>query len=265
MSKIRVLALGDVVGRPGRNAISKLLPSLRATHQADLVIVNAENASGGLGIDPRSAGELRSAGADVLTLGDHAWQRREGRQFIHTEQGWVVRPANYPSGTPGAGFAKLELPGGIRIGVVNVIGRVFIELPLDCPFRTVERLIENELADCTIKILDMHAEATSEKEAIARFLDGRVSLVFGTHTHVPTADERILPKSTAFVSDLGMCGCLDGVIGMDATVAIDRFLTGLPRAYEVAEGPGVLQGIVCEIDGETGRAESIERVRAALS
>jgi len=240
--------------------LQRLLPSLVKRLNANGVIVNGENAAGGLGLDAKTADEIRAAGASVVTLGDHTWQKKELKVAIESRTSWLIRPGNYPPGAPGNGHTIVSL-GGEKLGVMNLLGRVFINFPLDCPFRTADALLNGPLKECSMIVCDMHAEATSEKLAMARHLDGRVSLVFGTHTHVQTADERILPGGTAFISDLGMCGSQDGVIGMDARVALQRFLTGLPLAYEVAAGEPVLHGIVCEFDPRSGKAISIERIR----
>lgn len=256
---IKILVLGDVVGRPGRTAIRERLRSLRERVGADLVIVNGENASGGVGIEGESAREIRAAGADVITLGDHTWQRKEAKQLLEDHRDWIIRPANYPEGAPGRGWTIVEVRG-IKVGIFNLLGRVFISAPLDCPFRSAEKIVGTALKDCPIKVLDMHAEATSEKIAMSHHLDGKISLQVGTHTHVPTADERICPHGTASITDLGMCGSEDGVIGMDASVALARFMTGMNHAYQVSAGNALLRGVVCEVDAMTGRAVSIERV-----
>jgi metallophosphoesterase (TIGR00282 family) len=256
-----VLCLGDVVGRPGRSAIKQRLRSLRQSVGADLVVVNAENASGGVGIDPESAREIGEAGADILTLGDHTWQRREAAAWIDGQAHFCIRPGNYPPGAPGRGWTVWTTPDGWRIGVVNLLGRVFFNFPLECPFRVADQIIAGPLKDCAAIIVDIHAEATSEKMALARYLRGRVTAVVGTHTHVQTADHQILEGSTAFMSDLGMCGPMDSVIGMDVDVALRRFLTGMPAAYKIGSGPVVLSGCVVSIDRASGRAVAIAPVR----
>lgn len=261
---IRVLFLGDVVGRPGRRAVASRLPALRRELQADLVVVNGENSAGGLGIDEECAREIRAAGADVITLGDHTFQRKEMRRVLEQQQEWCIRPLNYPAGAPGRGYTIVTLRRGeeqVPLAVMNVMGRTFMGLTLDCPFRAANALIDGELAATPIRVCDFHAEATSEKVAFARYLDGRISAVVGTHTHVQTADEQILPQGTALLSDLGMCGSIDGVIGMKSEVAIERFLSGLPAGYEVARGRVALCGAMVTIDARTGRASSIVRVR----
>jgi metallophosphoesterase (TIGR00282 family) len=226
-----------------------------------MVIVNAENASGGVGIDPESAREISHAGADILTLGDHTWQRREAAGWLESNSNLCIRPANYPTGAPGRGAVVWTSADGFRIGVMNLLGRVFMNFPLDCPFRKADELLAGPLADCDAVVCDIHAEATSEKMALARYLTGRVALVFGTHTHVQTADHTILGEGTAFMSDLGMCGPTDSVIGMDGETALRRFLTGMPHAYKIGRGPVVLSGCVLSVARASGRAVSIEPVR----
>ncbi len=261
---MRILCLGDVVGRPGRIALSVGLPRLIERLKPDVVVVNGENASGGVGLDPKSADEIRAAGANVVTLGDHTWQRREIRGAMESRP-WIVRPANYPEGAPGSGYTKIKSASGSSVGVFNLLGRVFLNFSLDCPFQVVDKLLEGPLKDCKVIIGDIHAEATSEKIALGRYLDGRVTLLFGTHTHVQTADEQIFAGGTGFISDVGMCGSQNGVIGMHAKVALDRFLTGMPHAYQVAEGMEILHGVWCECDESTGRVSSIERVREVVT
>lgn len=258
---IRILCLGDVVGRPGRRGLLKTLRSLREKYSVDLVIANGENASGGLGFDAESAKDLQEAGVNLVTLGDHTWQRSGVGDFLTRNQNWCVRPANYPPGAPGSGWLVHQIGGKISLGLFNVLGRVYMTSPLDCPFRAADEIVNGPLAACTIKICDAHAGATSEKVALGRYLDGRVSLVFGTHTHVQTADEQILPGGTAYISDLGMCGAESGVIGMDADVALARFLSGMHHSYRIGSGPAQINGIVAEFDSENGMALSIERVR----
>jgi 2',3'-cyclic-nucleotide 2'-phosphodiesterase len=260
----RILCLGDVVGRPGRSALKQRLRALRLATRADMVIVNAENASGGVGIDPESAREIGDAGADILTLGDHTWQRREAAEWLSHNEDFCIRPANYPAGAPGAGAVVWTADDGFRVGVMNLLGRIFINFPLDCPFRKADEILAGPLADCDAVILDMHAEATSEKMAIARYLRGRVALVYGTHTHVQTADHAILGEGTAFMSDLGMCGPTESVIGMDPDVALKRFLTGMPHAYKIGRGPVVISGCVVTIARASGHAVAIEPVREMI-
>lgn len=264
MQNFRILCLGDVVGRPGRHALKSVVPRLRQEFNLDCVIANGENAAGGTGIDAACADEIRSYGVDVITLGDHTWQKKEFRKYLDTNAEFCIRPANYPQAAPGRGWTTLEVRG-VKIGVMNLIGRVFMNIPLDCPFRTADELLREPLKACDLVMCDMHAEATSEKIAMGRYLDGRAHFVVGTHTHVQTADNQILKGGTAYLTDLGMCGGFEGVIGMDAQVAIDRFLTGIPFSYEVTKGDCMVCGAVAEIDLETKRAISVERVHTALS
>jgi len=259
---IRVLCLGDLVGRPARGLLVRHLRHIRESGEIDLVVANAENAAGGVGIDAKTAAEIRGAGVDVLTLGDHVWQRREFRDYLQRNAAFCIRPANYAAGAPGAGWTVVERKG-CRIGIMNLIGRVFMAATLDCPFRAADALLSGPLAACPACICDFHAEATSEKVAMGRYLDGRVSLVFGTHTHVQTADEQMLPGGSAYLTDLGMCGSSSGVIGMDSDAALARFLSGIPNSHKVAKGKARLHGAVCTLDAGSGRALGIERFRFA--
>ena len=259
---MRLLFLGDVVGRAGRRVVQEELPRLIGRYRLDFVVVNAENAAGGFGITEPIAQELIDAGADVLTLGNHAWDQREALVFIERQER-LLRPLNYPKGTPGKGAGLFRARNGADVLVANVLGRVFM-YELDCPFRAVEA----EVAACGLKrgadaiLVDFHAEATSEKQAAGVFLDGRVSCVVGTHTHVPTADHRILPGGTAYMSDAGMCGDYVSVLGMDVEEPVNRFLTRIPRGrFEPAAGPATLSGLAVEIDDRTGLAVRLEALR----
>lgn len=259
---MRFLFLGDIVGRPGRIAVQERLPGLRQAWGLDCVVINGENAAGGFGITEAICEEILAAGADVVTLGNHSWDQREALVFIE-RQDRLVRPANFPQGTPGRGAAVIEARNGARVLVVNVMGRIFMDA-LDDPFSAVEREIAacplGEVADAVI--VDMHAEATSEKQAMAYFLDGRASLVVGTHTHVPTSDTRVLPGGTAYQSDAGMCGDYDSILGMQKDEPIRRFLQKTPGArLEPATGEGALSGVAVEIDDRTGLAHAVWPVR----
>jgi metallophosphoesterase (TIGR00282 family) len=256
---VKVLFLGDVVGAPGREAISQKLAAFKVDNSIDIVIANGENASGGLGLSPESALELRRAGVDLITLGDHTYQRKEIGDFLNEHSSWCIRPANYPSGAPGRGWLVYKFKE-ITILLANLMGRTFMNGQLDCPFQIYERDIKQNKADAVISIVDFHAEATSEKMAFARSVDGEVSLVVGTHTHVQTADNQILEKGTLYITDLGMTGFLGGVIGMKSETAIARFKSGLPHSYKIAEGDGVLSGIIAVFDGVSGMGISIDRV-----
>lgn len=263
---IRILALGDVVGQAGRDELIRQCSRIKAHYCADLLIVNGENAAGGAGINPKIAQELRAAGVDVITLGDHTWERKEINSFLESKPEWCIRPANYPipqagPSAPGLGVTRVKTKTGVEVGVFNLLGRVFIQGALDCPFQKADQILSNELQGCKIIVLDMHAEATSEKYAMGHYLDGKVSFVFGTHTHVQTADQQILPNRTAFISDLGMCGPKDSVIGVDPEMAIRRFLTGRPFSFDVGKGAVMLSGALCVVDVQSGRAKTIERVQ----
>ncbi len=254
---MNILFIGDVVGRPGRLAVRTLLPALVARYSIDFTIANAENTAGGLGLTPAMADELLSAGVDCLTTGNHVWKHKEFYSYAATQRR-IVRPANYPPGAPGRGAEAYSAPAG-TVGVLSVLGRVFMD-PLDCPFRAADREIDALRGKTKVLVVDIHAEASSEKVALGWYLDGRVGAAIGTHTHVQTADERILPKGTAYITDAGMTGPRDSVIGIQKEPVIERFLSGMPRKFEVAGGPAVLNAVVVSIDAETGIARSIERV-----
>ncbi|TMB51955.1 MAG: TIGR00282 family metallophosphoesterase [Deltaproteobacteria bacterium] len=257
---MRLLFLGDVVGRPGRRALAALVPRLAAQEDIEFVIANCENASGGKGVDPRSADELHEAGADVLTSGNHVWQNREIVPYMR-ESGRLLRPLNFPPGVPGVGWTVQKARRSeARVAVLNLIGRVFMA-PVDCPFRAADEALADIRREASIVFVDMHAEATSEKVAMGRFLDGRVSAVVGSHTHIQTADETVLPGGSAYLTDAGMCGPEDSVLGVRTDRVVERFLTQMPTRFEVAAGAVLVQGAVIDIDGETGRARSIRRVR----
>lgn len=256
---MRVLILGDVVGRPARRAVRDLVPVLVKNESIDLVVANAENAAGGIGVDIKSAKDLLSAGVHVLTSGNHIWKKKEIYSFLD-EHEKLIRPANYPAGAPGRGWC-LWRQNDLKALVINIQGRVFMPNHVDDPFRCVDDILKEQGKEATVIIVDMHAEATSEKVAMGWYLDGRASIVYGTHTHVQTADERILPGGTAYITDLGMCGPLDSVIGMERENVIQGFLSQLPRQFEVARENVALQGIVVELDDKTGRAREIRRLR----
>lgn len=259
---MRILFLGDVVGRAAREAVAAALPDLRKRLAIDLAIVNAENASHGFGLAPEMARALLAAGADVLTLGNHAWDRREIVSFI-AEEPRLIRPLNFPPATPGAGSITVALADGRKALVVNAMGRLFLE-PLDCPFRTTERLLSQHRLGGTAAaiVIDFHAEASSEKMAYAHSFDGQVSLVVGTHTHCPSADHQVLPGGTAFISDVGMCGDYDSVIGMAKGPASVRFWTRMPgERLAPAEGEPTLCGVFVETDDATGLALRIAPLR----
>lgn len=251
---MRILMIGDVIGKPGREAVRVLLPGLKRERSINFVICNGENTAGGFGITADTAAELLESGVDVLTSGNHIWDKKEIVPYL--DEGLpLIRPANYPD-APGRGYLH---QGGVT--VVNLMGRVFMA-PLDCPFRTADALLEQlkEEGESKVIIVDFHAEATSEKQAMGWYLDGRVSGVFGTHTHVGTVDARILPKGTAYLTDVGMTGPMDSVIGSDKGAVLARFMTSLPQRLPVATGPCVLNAVLVDVDEMTGKASSIERV-----
>jgi metallophosphoesterase (TIGR00282 family) len=254
---IRVLVLGDIVGQAGLRALYVGLSDLVREYRSDLVIANAENAADGFGLTPQIVGELAKSGVDVVTTGNHIWQRREILPFLEGNPN-VLRPANYPGDPPGAGWCVTEARR-TPVGVLNLQGRVRLAT-VDCPFACAQRLIGAISRKSRIIIVDFHAEDTEEKEALAVYLDGKVSVVFGTHTHVQTADERILDGGTAYITDVGMTGPYDGVIGFDATTAKDRMISQMPLKMIVSEAPAAIRGICVEIETETGNATSIERV-----
>ncbi len=246
-----ILAIGDIVGRPGRQAVGQLLPGLRQQYGLELVIANGENAAGGIGLTPATAQELLEAGVDVLTSGNHIWAQKEIIPHLDGDMP-ILRPLNYPPGVPGRGHIVIG-----QVAVVNLIGRTFIG-DFDCPFRAMDQLL-SELKQRVI-IVDFHAEATSEKVAMGRYLDGRVSAVLGTHTHVGTTDAQLLPQGTAYVTDIGMTGPLDSVIGDDAEAVIQRFLTRLPHHLSVGKGKTAFNAILVGVADDTGQATSIERI-----
>ena len=247
------------MGRPARRAAQDLVPSLIKNEEIDLVIANAENSAGGMGVDIKSAKELLSAGVQVLTSGNHIWKKKEIYTYLD-QQDHLIRPANYPEGAPGKGWCIWQR-NHLKALIVNVQGRVFMPNHVEDPFRCVDQIIREQRDHIPVVIVDMHAEATSEKCAMGWYLDGRASIVFGTHTHVQTADERILPGGTAYITDVGMCGAIDSVIGIERELVIQGFLTQLPRQFEVAKDNVVLQGVVVEVDGQSGRAREIRRLR----
>ncbi|MFQ5585260.1 MAG: TIGR00282 family metallophosphoesterase [Thermodesulfobacteriota bacterium] len=256
---VKVLFIGDIIGSPGRSAVKRVLPKVVEGYDIDFVIANGENAAGGFGITPPIADELLERDIDVLTSGNHIWDKKEVVEYLdHTPR--LLRPENYPDGVPGRGHGLFETEFGATIGVVNLCGRVFMG-NLDCPFRTGERVVNALRGKSPLLIVDIHAETTSEKGALAWFLDGKVSAVIGSHTHIQTADERVLPQGTAFITDAGMTGSVDSVIGMEKEIALERFLTGMPKKFEVARGNVEFQGVVITIERENGRAVAIERVK----
>jgi metallophosphoesterase (TIGR00282 family) len=261
---MRLLFLGDVVGRPGRRAVQRILPVLIAREQVEFVIANCENAAGGKGVDPDSAEELLDAGVDVLTSGNHVWQHPSIVPYMN-ESRRLLRPLNFPRGVPGAGWA---VHGNRRapapVGVLNLIGRVFMG-PADCPFRAAEEAVEELRRQAKVILVDMHGEATSEKVAMGRFLDGKVSAVVGSHTHIQTADEEVLPGGTAYLTDAGMCGPESSILGVKSEQVLRRFLTQMPTRFEVAAGPVIVQGALIDVDPTTGQATAVRRVRERVA
>ena len=261
---MKILFLGDVFGKPGRQAVQRLVPKLIARDGVDLVVANAENVAAGAGVTPDSANELLAAEVDLLTSGNHIWSKREIVPYLDAPGSRLLRPANYPPGAPGRGRAVIETPDGRKLGVLNLEGRVFMKT-LDDPFRTAVTEIEALRAEGGKAILvDMHCEATSEKNAMGWFLDGKVSAVLGTHTHVQTADARVLPGGTAFITDVGMCGPWDSIIGVRKELVIERFLSNRPVSFEPGKRDVWLQGAIVDVDDATGLARSIARVQERL-
>ena len=259
---IRILFIGDIVGRPGRELIRRGLAALREYHQIDLVIANVENAAAGFGITREIGDELLDRGIEVMTSGNHIWDRKEAIDYIGAEPR-LLRPANFPARVPGNGSYLVRTAGGISVGVVNVMGRVFM-VSIDDPFAVVLKEIEALKQRARVIFVDFHAEATSEKMAMGWHLDGKVTAIVGTHTHVQTADDRILPRGTAYLTDVGMTGPHDSIIGVEVEAALGRFLTGMPARFETAEGNPRLNGVIIEADEETGRALDIERISYSL-
>jgi len=256
---VRILFVGDVVGRPGRDAVEELLPGLRERLEVDVCIVNGENVANGVGITPRLAEQLLGAGADAVTLGNHTWRREEIGPYLASAPA-VVRPANFPASTPGRGLALVEARDGTQVAVLNLLGSLFLE-PAHSMWELVDPLVEEARETTPVIVVDLHAEATSEKVALATWLDGRVTAVLGTHTHVQTSDARVLPGGTAALTDVGMTGPHDSVIGVTSELAIRRMRTGMPVRFETATGGVRLEGAIVTCDPATGRASAIEPVR----
>lgn len=259
---MRILFIGDIVGEPGRQAIKELVPKIVKRERIDFVIANGENTAGGSGITPMIVDELLGYGVDIITSGDHVWKRKEILDRI-AEDARILRPANYPMEAPGFGATVVTSKSGTEVGVINLIGRVFMQA-VECPFKTVKREVDKMRQKTRIIVVDVHAEATSEKVALGWFLDGTVSAVIGTHTHIQTADEKILPKGTAFLTDAGMTGPYDSVIGRKKEQILNRFMTQMPTKFEMAENDVQLHGAIIEIDEKTGLAESIKRIQEKL-
>jgi 2',3'-cyclic-nucleotide 2'-phosphodiesterase len=257
---MKILCIGDIVGRPGREFYAKVLTSLKDELSIDFVVANGENASGGAGIMPKVADEIFAAGTDVITLGDHTWDKKDIFDYLKTSPR-TIRPANFPEGAPGQGWCIAQAQNGVKVGVINLLGRVFMRYNVNCPFKEFDKIVEEIKKETPVIIVDMHAETTSEKVAFGHYADGRATIVFGTHTHIQTADETILPKETAYITDLGMSGPYDSVIGQNKEKIIQRFLTSLPHKFEVAADKVAISGVVVDVDESTGRARSITRIR----
>lgn len=257
---MKVAFFGDIVGKTGRMALEAGIKMVQA-EGADFIIANGENVAGGIGITPETAMQMLGLGVSVVTTGNHVWNKREMAERISEIEG-VIRPANYPPGVPGKGYAVVK-SNSFSLAVINLQGRVFMG-GNDCPFRKADEMIAAVGSGADAIIIDFHAEATSEKVALGNYLDGRVSAVLGTHTHVQTADERILPNGTAYITDVGMCGPYDSIIGMASETVIPRFLNGMPTKFEVGRGSPIINGVMIEIDHSTGRARAIERISLLL-
>jgi metallophosphoesterase (TIGR00282 family) len=255
---LKVFFIGDIFAKPGRQLLKNQLEKLKSQYNWDVCIANGENIAGGKGINYNTADELFNSGVDAITLGNHTWSRKEIFNFICSSTR-IVRPANFPKGVPGKGRLVID-KNGTKVGLLNLMGRVYMDQPSDCPFQAADREIAILKQQCDIIIIDLHAEATSEKLALAYYVDGRVSAVLGTHTHVQTADERILLNGTAYITDVGMTGPSEGVIGVDKTQIIQKFVTGLPCRFEPAEGNTALNAVLLTIDDKTGKALEILRV-----
>ena len=260
---IRLLFLGDIVGKPGREAVKRLVPGLRNRHRLDCIVANAENAAGGAGLTTSIAHELKGYGLDALTLGDHCWDQRGFAEEIDRLD-FVCRPTNLPESCPGRRELLVDLPGGKRLGVVTILGRQFMKIHADDPFRAAEQVVDELGRAADLLLVEIHAEATSEKVAMGWLLDGRAAAVLGTHTHIPTADARILPRGTAYLTDAGMSGPYESILGREVAPGIARFLDGLPRRHPVAEGDVRLCGVLLELDPAKGVATKIERLEVPL-
>lgn len=254
---MNILLIGDIVGEPGRNVLKRKLPVVVSEHDVDLVIANGENAAGGSGLTPEVAREILEAGVDVITSGNHIWSKKEIVPFLDSEPR-ILRPINYPPGTAGRGSGVFQSRNGYSVAVINAEGRVFSPVNLDCPFRALDEVIGEVRRYTPVIVVDFHAEATSEKVAMGWYLDGRVTAVLGTHTHVQTADERVLPGGTAYITDAGMTGSWEGVIGVRKDIILKRFLTQLPARHEVARGRCQLNGVI--VTEDSGLAKRVTRV-----
>jgi len=257
---MNILCVGDIVGRPGRAILAQELPGIKKQYAVDFVIANGENAAGGSGILPKQADEIFASGVDVITLGDHVWDKNQIYSYLDGNPR-IVRPANFPEEAPGRGWTVVESQKGIKVGVINLLGRTFMRYNVNCPFRMLDQAIKEISSLTSVMVLDMHAETTSEKVAMGHYANGRVSAVVGTHTHIQTADEKVLSEGTAYITDLGMSGPYDSVIGQNKEIILKRFLTSLPQKFEVAETGAKLCAALIAIDERTGRASHISRLQ----
>lgn len=261
---MNILLIGDTIGKPGRHAVHNCIGRVKAEHKIDFVVVNGENLAGGVGIQPDSFKAILETGADVVTSGNHIWAKKEVREILGHDPR-LLRPHNYPSENPGSGVGLYDCKG-MPVAVINLMGRTFMNINLDCPFKAADRALAEVQGKAKIILVDMHGEASSEKRAMGWYLDGRVSSVTGTHTHIMTADEEILPKGTAYLTDIGMSGSPNSVIGMKQPQVLSRFLTGAPSRFEVAEElPYLFQAVVVSVDNTTGKASKIERIRQIVN
>lgn len=256
---MKILFIGDVMGPPGIRVIQQELPRLRAEHDVDLVIANAENVAGGAGVTRAASEALFASGVDVLSNGNHAWDKAEIHDYIKDEPR-LLRPHNFPDHLPGSGWTIVQV-GRARVGVLCLLGNIYMNPSVDCPFKAADRVLANKPDDVQVVIVDYHAETTTEKTAMGWYLDGRVSAVIGTHTHIPTADERILPQGTAYLTDVGMTGCYDSVIGLEIEKTWQRLIHKLPARYDIVEGPGTLHAVLIDVDPATARARSLTRLK----
>ena len=255
---MKILFIGDIVGRPGREAVRKWTPVLRERHGIDIVVANAENCAGGLGATPELLQELKAAGVDGFTMGNHTWRKKALISALENMPE-LIRPANYPAGVPGRGSMVLQTPNGVRLGVINLLGRVYMDA-FGCPFACVDSELARLRDQAQVVLVDMHAETTSEKVAMGWHLDGRCAVMVGTHTHIPTADAWVMPKGTGFICDVGMCGPYHSVIGSDIKHVLLKFRTGMPHPFEVANGPAIFCAVVIDADERTGKARGLEQI-----
>jgi len=261
---MKILFFGDVFGRPGREAVAKIMPQLKNKYNPDVIGANVENLSHGHGISKNSISEIQSCGIDFFTSGNHIWEGKDSKELLNDESLPLVRPANYPPKAPGKGYRIIQVATK-KLLVINLMGRVFMKVNLDCPFRKADEILkEYEEGDIDAVFVDFHAETTSEKRLLGFYLDGRVSCMAGTHTHVPTADEQILPQGTGYISDVGMCGALNSSLGVDKDIMIEEMLTQVPQKKEVAEGPAEIGAVLFDI-GKDGKCKKIKRIREIVS